>query len=543
MKKILLSLLVCSIFCANAQVIQFNNWYNLTQSPPDVASFIWNVILSDTCTIFSGSTSSDVIPKFPNPIIGKLNLHGDTMWTKTPITSEISRPIGNNNLIKISENKYLQVITVWDTLMKYPNITHYPIFHFFNSNGDSILTQSFKDTFDNRWAIMTAFSGNSIFISGIAESYTTHLTVVGATTYSYSDTIFTFISKYDTLGNHIWTKRLFPKVYNGDGYEFVHCNIIPSKNGGIIMSTYGDYDVPYSQKPKFLSFDSSGNMLWVKSYKPNIHRNSYPDAWICNGEHDTTYYFLTNCATVPAPNNLPSGNSLLYYGKINSYGDTLWTRVFADTGLANGYKETRARQIKYFNNKLYLLSYVYYAYDTVSKISMHPTLVICDSIGKVNSYREYQKTYTYASEHRLYDMDINNERIVLGGYWYNIDTIPTIMDSLVYLSWVVQADSFGCILPGCQSIDTIWNVAVNTNNINKDIIDITIYPNPSTSYVNIKTELRQYKIEVYNTEGKKILSKHSEVSTNIDLSQFTSGLYYIKISKDTHTKTFKVIKE
>jgi Secretion system C-terminal sorting domain len=66
---------------------------------------------------------------------------------------------------------------------------------------------------------------------------------------------------------------------------------------------------------------------------------------------------------------------------------------------------------------------------------------------------------------------------------------------------------------------------------------VSIYPNPTTGVVTVSLPNNE-SFEVYNAVGKQLINvKTSE--TQIDLSQYASGIYFIKCTKGT----FRIIKE
>jgi hypothetical protein len=56
---------------------------------------------------------------------------------------------------------------------------------------------------------------------------------------------------------------------------------------------------------------------------------------------------------------------------------------------------------------------------------------------------------------------------------------------------------------------------------------IIIYPNPTNGVVNIESETSINKITVFNIQGNELLVEHSK--NNLDLSNFLTGIYFIKI--------------
>lgn len=74
-----------------------------------------------------------------------------------------------------------------------------------------------------------------------------------------------------------------------------------------------------------------------------------------------------------------------------------------------------------------------------------------------------------------------------------------------------------------------------------ELIDFTIYPNPSSEFVNIvfeKSENRQ--IAIYDVVGKLIYFKTSNLETvTIDVQDFISGVYNVVIDKQNKNKVIK----
>ncbi|CAM4442403.1 T9SS type A sorting domain-containing protein [Flavobacterium terrigena] len=76
---------------------------------------------------------------------------------------------------------------------------------------------------------------------------------------------------------------------------------------------------------------------------------------------------------------------------------------------------------------------------------------------------------------------------------------------------------------------------------------INVFPNPSTGIFNIGFgNLNPNKIEVYDISGKLIMQKNklqvSDNQTNIDLSNASNGVYFVKISTENNTITKRIIK-
>lgn len=67
--------------------------------------------------------------------------------------------------------------------------------------------------------------------------------------------------------------------------------------------------------------------------------------------------------------------------------------------------------------------------------------------------------------------------------------------------------------------------------IQKENNDFSIYPNPTTSYINIQSNKRGV-IEIYNSKGTLAYSGKINGNTKVTTGQFSKGLYMIKIRDD-----------
>ncbi|MCK8479358.1 M28 family peptidase [Psychroserpens algicola] len=76
--------------------------------------------------------------------------------------------------------------------------------------------------------------------------------------------------------------------------------------------------------------------------------------------------------------------------------------------------------------------------------------------------------------------------------------------------------------------------------------DISIYPNPVTSYLNIglSDDMSDLDINLYDISGKLIYNlRTSESLTTLNLKAFPQGIYFLNISSSEKTGTYKIVKE
>ncbi len=104
--------------------------------------------------------------------------------------------------------------------------------------------------------------------------------------------------------------------------------------------------------------------------------------------------------------------------------------------------------------------------------------------------------------------------------------------------------SNGEVNQGIQQPYTVYLVGINEEPNN---ISIKVFPNPTADYLTLKIENFSTNVKnyiLYDAQGKQILvEKIKGASTNIDLSQYKKGTYFIKVKNQSNEiKTFKIIK-
>ena len=87
---------------------------------------------------------------------------------------------------------------------------------------------------------------------------------------------------------------------------------------------------------------------------------------------------------------------------------------------------------------------------------------------------------------------------------------------------------------------------LSTFSVDESIFDnLKVNPNPvidSFSFSNIKDDFSFYSIKIFNILGKEVFRNSKLTSNKIDISNFKSGMYVLKIKKGTQQKIFKLIK-
>jgi len=92
-----------------------------------------------------------------------------------------------------------------------------------------------------------------------------------------------------------------------------------------------------------------------------------------------------------------------------------------------------------------------------------------------------------------------------------------------------------------------WNATITcTGNLgieDSNYLDFSYFPNPTTGNVSMSSNTQITEVKVYNVEGRLLFQqKKNDLTTSVDISQFSTGTYFFKVSFGELEKNFKVLK-
>lgn len=118
------------------------------------------------------------------------------------------------------------------------------------------------------------------------------------------------------------------------------------------------------------------------------------------------------------------------------------------------------------------------------------------------------------------------------------DSFRLYQDKIYYLGFQIYSD------PDAYKFfldDIIIDESVSVPEFSKN--DLHIYPNPSSSMVNLDMATKAHSIRLLNTTGQVILQKTPrQTHTQLDISNLESGLYFIVIDSSEQRIVKKIIK-
>ncbi|HKK79788.1 MAG TPA: T9SS type A sorting domain-containing protein, partial [Phaeodactylibacter sp.] len=102
---------------------------------------------------------------------------------------------------------------------------------------------------------------------------------------------------------------------------------------------------------------------------------------------------------------------------------------------------------------------------------------------------------------------------------------------------------------GCEDILNVGVGVTNTTEVIPQIGTVTLAPNPTTDQTQLEVNFLQpldARIQVLNTVGQLLYEiRDREVQTGnytLDLSQYDSGLYFVRVIAGGQARTVKLIK-
>ncbi len=144
----------------------------------------------------------------------------------------------------------------------------------------------------------------------------------------------------------------------------------------------------------------------------------------------------------------------------------------------------------------------------------------------------------------LYDGKILISSSLIANHWYysNIE-IPGATNKYYAISkfgvYKLRVDSTN----GCSNFSDDLDLKYTSKAENIPNDKIKIYPNPTKGLFNIECQL-EYNYSIYDYSGKEIISGKKEGNTQlIDLSNFKSGIYLIKLFNNQEQFIIKIIKD
>ncbi len=342
-----------------------------------------------------------------------------------------------------------------------------------------------------------------------------------------------FVVKYNTNGNVVWARNAGGKMddeatylatdANGNSYVTGYFNS-PSIIFGHDTLTNGGG----KQNMFVVKFDSSGNVLWASD--PGSNDNADPASIstdLYGGVYVTGYYWGYTCAfggiTLTNPDTASSGDTYnLFLVKYDSAGNIKWVR----TATGDSYAQATTVTNDASGN-------VYIAGNTLSTNLVFGTDTLPDNDIFLAKYDSSGNVIWIANAHGLFADDVPD--------CITTDAFGNLYMSGDYSSWVMN---FGTIILRDSNNLYMFLAKINTANTLVPIIkqtgNITVYPNPATTFLTISASQNITTISIINLLGQTVYSnKYNLSEVQIDVSGIPAGIYVLKVNGSEVRKFIK----
>ena len=363
----------------------------------------------------------------------------------------------------------------------------------------------------------------------------------------------TFISKLDSSGNFIWAKNIggtgsstyadalsiavdaMENVYT-TGYFGGTVDFDPGA-GIVNLTASGGYNTFISK------LDASGNFVWARNMGgTGSTANSVGNSIAIDavGNVYTTGYFSGTVDFDPCSgaDYLTTSNDDMFISKLDASGNLVWTKNMGETGSS---------------------------YSRGNSIAL-------DATGNVYTTGWFQGTAdfdpgagtdslstSFRSEVFISKLDTSGNfiwAVNMGGASTTISGLSLVVDGAENVYTTGYFDGTADLDPGAgvfnltavvgydyfvQKLSQTITTSINEHNDNNNI---AIYPNPATNFIDIETDLKDYSISIFDNMGKLISKeKVNQNKIQIDISNFSNGLYFIQLQNNDKMISKKFIKE
>ncbi|MCY7410102.1 MAG: T9SS type A sorting domain-containing protein [Chitinophagales bacterium] len=226
----------------------------------------------------------------------------------------------------------------------------------------------------------------------------------------------------------------------------------------------------------------------------------------------------------------PPGNYREFIGALLLQSLEIGSKYKISLEVSSGYNVHQFEIIECFCNKLgVLFSTIPYSVPFPAPINNYSHFAV-DSI--------IQDTLNWVNISGCFIADSNYKYVIIGNFFDDLHT-DWICDS-------INMNSFAYYFIDDVSVYKVSEDCVTggINYLNTETASIRIFPNPSHDFFYIQNlTLTNIQIDIFNKEGKKIISKISppNIKMEIRVNEWENGIYYVKSKTNGYTIFQKII--
>lgn len=109
-------------------------------------------------------------------------------------------------------------------------------------------------------------------------------------------------------------------------------------------------------------------------------------------------------------------------------------------------------------------------------------------------------------------------------------------------TYIIMVEGYDDTKAGNFQLELTCETILGTQN--NQLQQVALYPNPVTDVLQISAKTELNSVAVFNINGQQLLSKDlNSMHAEIDLSAFSTGIYFARITANNATETFKIVKK
>lgn len=384
-----------------------------------------------------------------------------------------------------------------------------------------------------------------------------------------------WLLKLNSVGDTIWSK-----TYGGSSddrataiQETSKGNIIFTgftySNNGNVSGNHGDYDYWVAM------LDSTGSMLWQKTYGGAGEDQANSIEKTLEGGYIIAGYTSSNNGNVTNFN----GNTDSWVINIDSIGNLNWQKCFGGSGLDKGYKAIQENDGSFIlssgtnSNDIFIHDHIGNYDSWLVKMNSLGDTLWTKSFGGTSddSGLDIQSTIDggYIVGNDSYSNNIMaSSNHGLSDYWiYKIDSLGTLQwqnsyggNSLEWFQALRQTSSNEYILIGATLSTNNGDVGLNHGSndlfivkLKNDLVlstnskeltnNIKVFPNPCSEILSIENKnLLESSVKLYNLNSQLIYSSKFNHKTTLNLKDLDAGIYILEVTNNGLDQKMKVVR-
>ncbi|MFT6359856.1 MAG: hypothetical protein ACJAYJ_004091 [Saprospiraceae bacterium] len=489
--------------------------------------FLTAIVPTDSCYYAVGLVRDSLPPHFASSLFAKFDLDGDVEFAKVLSNPESLIETYNHPVIPEGDNFAL----IGQSLeINSQNNIRRASFLKYNTQGDTVFFREYlhpefpEENFFSPRGFAKTSDGGYVFCLWIS-----------ATDFGVSNT-YIMVTKINTIGNIEWQKTF------GDNKWDIAMSVTAAENGKIVIggakSNLNTVTQNYLWQTHIIGLDSLGNQEWSYLSPPDIQRDGAKEMVLLDDGS------LIVASGIGYEQERASVNDMWFEKsvfKLNPDHELEWEKEFKSAQL--GPSTTATNLIALSDDSGFIVTGTDTYNPNISWIyQVQGWIMKMDANGDSLWTRKYIYPVSEMNIHRFNDIkETPDGGFILCGESLDIEDNVEIPQQ----SWLLKLDDHGCLIPGCYTAtEEVENGQLP--------FKISIYPNPTTDYLNIYHYFSEAEVwqngqyRILDSQGRiveQFAVGQNDVTMVVPVWEWAKGIYFLQlVVADGVVKTEKFIK-